>query len=667
MRANPVKSCRGQWFLAWLLAGLAIPAGAPRAQDRLVFGGDHEYPPYEYLNEAGNPVGFNVELVQALARELGTPVEIRLAPWPEIVRQFEVEKSIDFTDMFWTREREKRVEFTVPFAVVFDELFVRRDTPAACHYEDLAGKLVIVQRASTTEEFLSAHEPDAILIPVDSEPAALRLLAAGFHDCALVTQITGRLAIQKYNLTNLVASGKPVRPRDYAYVVVKGNVVLRDRINAALTAVKTSGEYQRIYIRWFGDLEPPTPAQALLRAYGWWALGVTLALALAIVAWNLTLTVRVRARTRELAATNQRLRDLFDSGNDSILVVEPGSGRILDANRRTVELYGYSRDELLNMRVHDLGPPEAAPQAEAILQQLMNEGRAMFERSNRHRDGQIVHVEVSSRLITLDGQPVIESFVRDISDRKQSEIERERLLHDLERRTAEMESFVYTISHDLKAPLITITGFAKLLEKDLARGDAAQSADSLGEIIKASDGMQALIEDLLALARTGQIVGESKEVNLKDLVAALRSRCAQHIEQVRGRVQLVGDLPHLRVDPVRFGQVLQNLVENALTYHRPGVPPEIEIGSKRANGEFRLYVGDNGAGIPPAYRERIFGLFQRLDTRTEGTGVGLAIARRIVEMHGGRIWAESEPGKGSIFWIALPDSVIVNGSKASES
>ncbi len=783
---------RAGLHVAMLFVAACLPVEAVVAQDRLVYGGDHDYPPYEYLNTHGEPVGFNIDIMRALGGQLGAPVEIRLGPWPDIVRQFEVEKSVDITDMFWTPERARRVEYTEPFAVVFDEVFVRRDTPQACQYNQLAGKSVMVQRASTTEETLRAGARGVRLVPVDSEPAALRLLAAGLHDCAIVTRVTGRLAIQKHKLTNLVSSGPPVRARDYAFVVARGNFALRDRINAALVAIKTSGEYQRIYDRWFGEYEPPTPIQAFLRAYSWWILGAVLVLVLSVIAWNRALAMRVRARMRELAVSSRRLRHLFDNANDMIFVIEPGSGRILDANRRATERYGYSREELLAMCVHDLGPPETRPQADAAMQRLMADGHAVFERTHRHRDGHLIHTEVSSRLVELDGRQVVESFVRDLSerfeaatrlkeseqrlvnvlqavhlgtwqwdivsdevrwsenieglfglpagtfggnyaaylqcvhpedrslietrvratlssdmpydvehrilwpdgsirwlagkgrvyraadgrplsmagtvmdvtDRKQGDLERERLLHDLEGRTAEMESFVYTISHDLKAPLITISGFARLLQTDLARGDAGQATDSLGEILKACGGMQALIEDLLALARTGLIVGEPKEIVLADLFAELRSRCAHHIEQEQASVQLLGDLPRLRVDPVRFGQVLQNLVENALTFHRPGVPPKVELGATRVDGEFRLYVRDNGIGIPAAYQERIFGLFQRLDNRTAGTGVGLAIVRRIVEMHGGRVWVESRPGAGSTFWIALPESAIVSDDNA---
>jgi signal transduction histidine kinase len=233
------------------------------------------------------------------------------------------------------------------------------------------------------------------------------------------------------------------------------------------------------------------------------------------------------------------------------------------------------------------------------------------------------------------------------------------VLADLERRTAEMEGFVYTISHDLKAPLITVGGFARLVEKDVERGDIEQARDSLAEIRKAAHGMEQMIEDLLTLARTGRIVGEAEEVDVGALVAELRSRCAHHIEQEGATVRLVGTPPRLRVDPARFGQVLQNLVENALKYRRPDVAPQVEIGAERRDGELRLYVRDNGRGIPPAYRERIFELFQRLDHEASGTGVGLTIARRIVEVHGGRLWVESEPGRGSTFWIALPGSAVV--------
>jgi signal transduction histidine kinase len=247
----------------------------------------------------------------------------------------------------------------------------------------------------------------------------------------------------------------------------------------------------------------------------------------------------------------------------------------------------------------------------------------------------------------------------DITERKHAEAERERLLTELTAANVEMENFVYTISHDLKSPLITIGGFASLVEKDIAKLDGEAAADSIVEIKKAVADMQVLIENLLQLARLGHVAGEAREVDINALLNELQARCARQIKQEHATIRIAPDIPRLWVDPVRLGEVLQNLADNALKYHRPGVSPEIEIGWRHEGGWFRLYVRDNGIGIKKEYQERIFELFQRLDSHTDGTGVGLTISRRIIESHGGRLTAESEPGQGSTFWIALPESVMV--------
>ncbi len=362
------------------------------------------------------------------------------------------------------------------------------------------------------------------------------------------------------------------------------------------------------------------------------------------------------------ATKQQRYASLFDNANDMIYIVEPGSGRILDANRRASEETGYTHNELLGMTVKQLGPPEAEPEAEAAMRQLGEAGSAVFERTHRRKDGALIHAEVSSRVIDVEGRKVIESFVRDITERKQSEEERARLFQALELRNREMESFVYTISHDLKSPLITINGFAQLLAKDLERNDKERGRESIEEIRKAAEGMQQLIEDLLLLSRTGQVQGEPEDVDLHALLGDVQARCASHIERERATIRVVSQLPRLHVDRLRFSQVLQNLLDNGVKFHREGLDPVLEIGAERTNGEARLYVRDNGIGIEKRYQEKIFGLFERLDTGREGTGVGLTIARRIVEQHGGRLWVESEPGRGSTFWLSIPDSVIVDDS-----
>lgn len=337
-------------------------------------------------------------------------------------------------------------------------------------------------------------------------------------------------------------------------------------------------------------------------------------------------------------------------------------------NPAFTETFGYTREDIPTLA--DWWPkaypdPEyrqrVAETWQATLDKCQREGTAFppMEINVHCKNGTVKTVLASAASIgkSFAGNHLVVLY--DITARKHAEAEREHLLAELTAANVEMENFVYTISHDLKSPLITIGGFTSLLEKDLVRHDGAAAADSIAEIKKAATDMQRLIENLLQLARLGQITGEPREVDVNVLLEELRARCARHFEQEHATVRIAPDIPWLRVDPVRLGEVLQNLVENALKYHRPGVPPEIEIGWRHEGGWLRLYVRDNGIGIKKEYQERIFGLFQRLDSHAEGTGVGLTISRRIIESFGGRLSVESEPGEGCTFWIELPESVMV--------
>jgi signal transduction histidine kinase len=226
---------------------------------------------------------------------------------------------------------------------------------------------------------------------------------------------------------------------------------------------------------------------------------------------------------------------------------------------------------------------------------------------------------------------------------------------DLAGKNAELERFTYTVSHDLKSPLVTIRGFAGLAGTDLAAGKLDRVRQDLGRIVAASDKMQGLLEDVLELSRVGRVVNPPEDVAL-GLVAR------EAVELVRGlldarqvRVAIAPDLPVVRADRRRLLEVLQNLIENAAKFASEKDGARIEIGARRDGAEPVFYVKDNGRGIDPRFLERVFDLFEKLEPGKDGAGVGPALVRRIVEAHGGRAWAESEgPGRGSTFCFTLP-------------
>ena len=244
---------------------------------------------------------------------------------------------------------------------------------------------------------------------------------------------------------------------------------------------------------------------------------------------------------------------------------------------------------------------------------------------------------------------------RIVKARKYADRERKRLISELEAKNAEMERFTYTVSHDLKAPLITIRGFLGFLEKDTAAGEIERAKRDIEQIDSAAAKMQRLLGELLKLSQIGRVVDLPQEVSLVGLAHEVVDMLAGRIAERGAKVEIAPDLPAVHGDRARLFEVLQNLICNAVEFMGAQPDPRVEIGARRDGEETVFYVRDNGLGIDSRHHEKIFGLFNRLDPESDGTGIGLALAKRIVEVHGGRIWVESEGrGRGSTFCFSIP-------------
>jgi PAS domain S-box-containing protein len=366
-----------------------------------------------------------------------------------------------------------------------------------------------------------------------------------------------------------------------------------------------------------------------------------------------------RRRTEEaLRKSEARYRALVESQTDLIRRYLPDA-TLTFANDAYCEFFGKTREELLGHSYLFTIPPEQRARVRQENAELATQRSALADEYLNYRwDGEERWIQWISRCITDDSDQVVElqAVGRDITQLKQSEAEREALIAELEARNAELERFLYTVSHDLKSPLITMGGFLGFLEKDALAGNIERIQADTAYIKEALARMRQLLDELLELSRVGRISGPPEVVAFESVAREAVALERQAIAASGVTVVILPHLPTVSGDRARLVEVVQNLVNNACKFMGAQPHPHIEIGAQQEEGRTVFYVRDNGIGIAPQYHEKVFGLFDKLDPQSEGSGVGLALVKRIVETHGGKIWIES-PGKGggTTFCFTLPE------------
>jgi PAS domain S-box-containing protein len=345
------------------------------------------------------------------------------------------------------------------------------------------------------------------------------------------------------------------------------------------------------------------------------------------------------------------------------IYVKDKEGRFLLVNTAQAHyMGGVKPDELVGKSDFDFYPAELASRYHADEQAIIRSGQPLIDHEEinlNHQTGEQTWTSTTKIPVRDDqGQVVgIVGISRDITQRKWAEAELARQAQELARSNVELEQFAYVASHDLQEPLRMVRSYLQLLER---RYKSKLDADADEFIAYAVDGaarMQTLINDLLAYSRIGTQGKPPQPTNCAEVLERVLANLAIAIEESEA-VVMYDALPTILADGVQLGQLFQNLIGNAIKF-RGKATPKVHVGAERKDGEWHFWVRDNGIGIAPEYYHRLFMIFQRLHSRNEypGTGIGLAICKKIVERHGGRIWVESlgVPGKGTTFYFSLPD------------
>lgn len=353
------------------------------------------------------------------------------------------------------------------------------------------------------------------------------------------------------------------------------------------------------------------------------------------------------------------LAALVDAAVDGIVTTDT-DGTVTSFNAAACRLFGYDVDEVIGQNVKMLMPSEFAEHHDAYLRSYVTTGQRKIigigrEVLGRKKGGSSFPMHLSVAEARLGKGRYFLGIIRDLTRVKEVELAKAALIRELESKNAELERFTYTVSHDLKSPLITIKGFLAMIEQDIESQDHERLRSDMARIGSAADKMKQLLDELLELSRIGRIVNPHERVSLSVLAEEACELLRGPLEARGVQVEVQRDMPTIRGDRVRLREVFQNLIENAVKFTGEVERPLVRVSGSRDEGNARIRVRDNGMGIEPRYLGKVFGLFEQLDQSQPGSGVGLALVQRIVAVHGGRVWAESEGlGKGADFYFELP-------------
>ncbi|MCB1531254.1 MAG: PAS domain S-box protein [Alphaproteobacteria bacterium] len=351
----------------------------------------------------------------------------------------------------------------------------------------------------------------------------------------------------------------------------------------------------------------------------------------------------------------EKLKAVLNNTVDGIITIND-RGKIETYNKACCTIFGYEPSEVVGQNVKMLMPEPYQSEHDGYLKNYNKTGRKQIigvgrEVQGRRKDGTVFPLDLSVSEVNVDGRKIYSGIVRDITLRKQAEDE-------IMRSNAELERFAYIASHDLQEPLRMVANFTGLLEEEYKDEMDEQALQYMNFIIDATERMQELVNDILEYSRVGNKEGGSVEVNCIEHAQLVISHLHNVIEETRANIT-IDNLPTIYANPVRFTQLLQNLIGNAIKYRKKDVAPIICVKAEDHGDEWLFSVTDNGIGMKEEYLEQIFVLFKRLHGKSEykGTGIGLAICRRIVESLDGQIWAESKLGEGSTFYFTVPKSI----------
>jgi PAS domain S-box-containing protein len=654
-------------------------SGKASGHRKLIIGGDQDYPPYEFL-EKGKPTGFNIELIQAVAEVMGFETEIRLGPWNQVRDDLEQGRIDVISGMYYSAERDKSVDFSVPHTLVSSALFVRKASSINT-FNDIKGLEIVAQKGDIMHDYLEKTGIASRMVTVENPVEALRLVASGKHDGALLSsELQGQYFISMFKLVNLKCIRTDLPPRKYCFAVGQGNNELVQKLDEGLNILKSSGKYREIYEKWFGVYE-----EASFWGKAKYIVGALILIVMffaASIFWSRSLKRQVTIRTEELRLSAEvlresesRFRQVLENSLDAIYRRSYKENRFEFMSQASEKVFGYTAEEMKSMTIKDVLSRihhEDIQKVQQVLENAKTSGGGPYILEFRFKTKQGDYNWVADKFtVTKDeqGNPLHRyGNVRDISEIKAIEEDKKHLQEQLHQ-AQKLESLGVLaggIAHDFNNILMAIIGNADLAMRDVSLSSPVQL--KIDNIKTAAFRASDLCRQLLAYSGKGRFI--VIPINLSSVVADMKNMLEISVSKMaKLRFTLKTEISVIEADVSQIQQIILNMVINASEAigDKPGnitiVTGEMYCNRQyldtiNAYGEMSegryvfLDVTDDGCGMDKETIVKIFDPF--FTTKFTGRGLGLAATLGIVRGHKGALKIYSEPGSGSTFRVFFP-------------
>ncbi|MFC2151647.1 transporter substrate-binding domain-containing protein [Bacteroidota bacterium] len=647
-------------------------------KDTVFFKANYDYPPYHFLNENSIPTGFSIDILDAISRTMGLNIDLQLDNWTSVRLDLVNNKIDGIVGMSYSEQRSKTANFSAPYIYITHSVFTRKNSDINS-IEDVGNKQIIVVKGDIMHDYLISNDVTKFIIPVKNYQTALRLLSAGEYDCALINKLHGQYAIKEYNLTNLKPVGKSIQHKEICFAINKEREDILAQINDGLQIIKSTGEYDQIYDKWFGIYEKSDIKTQVFRIITL-ILVPFLVLLFMILFWSWSLRKQVSLKTAELQSelnerkkaekqlTNEKsllssmvnaIPDLIFYKNRENIYIGCNEAFCKFINKKATEIFGKTDFQIY---------PDAEAERYFETDKRLIEKKEIFKEESweTSANGEKFLLDTLKVPFTDEkGNPLgMVGICHDITNRYKTEIDLKNAKEKAEESDRLKSSFLANMSHEIRTPMNAIIGFSDLLVDPDTEIDERE--ELVTHINNNCNTLLHLIDDIIDLAKieANELTVYIKETDINDSLQELFETINETKKRINKKhIEISLDKSYfkenfyLKTDPFRFRQIFTNLTDNALKYTEEG---SIKLGYKILENVkmVEFYIQDTGIGIPEDKQEEIFQRFNKIETDKSklyrGTGLGLTITQNLIGRLGGTIRVESEVKKGSTFYFTLP-------------